>query len=204
MENAIDGFFQRLVDSALDPLLELLSETLLTTPEPGEIPQIGVLWNQSWQLMTALYVLVVMAAGVLLMLRETLQTQWSIRELAPRLVVGFIAGAMSMVIATTAIGFANALAGAVAGDGVGSDSAAAGLKELATTGPQSQIFLLLLKLALDVMLVVLVVTYVVRVAITILLIVAAPLALMCHGLPGIEGVARWWWRSFAACLAIQV
>lgn len=204
VENAIDGFFQRLVDSALDPLLELLSETLLTTPEPSEIPQIGVLWNQSWQLMTALYVLVVMAAGVLLMLRETLQTQWSIRELAPRLVVGFIAGAMSMVIATTAIGFANALAGAFAGDGVGSDSAAAGLKELATTGPQSQIFLLLLKLALDVMLVVLVVTYVVRVAITILLIVAAPLALMCHGLPGVEGVARWWWRSFAACLAIQV
>ncbi|PKV80509.1 conjugal transfer protein TrbL family protein [Nocardia fluminea] len=204
VENAIDGFFQRLVDSALDPLLELLSETLLTTPEPSEIPQIGVLWNQSWQLMTALYVLVVMAAGVLLMVRETLQTQWSIRELAPRLVVGFIAGAMSMVIATTAIGFANALARALGGDGVGSDSAAAGLKELATTGPQSQSFGLVLMLALVVMLVVLVIAYVVRVAITILLIVAAPLALMCHGLPGVEGVARWWWRSFAACLAIQV
>lgn len=201
---AIDGFFQRIVDSALDPLLKLLSTTLLTTPEPGEIPQIGVLWNQSWQLVTALYVLVVMAAGVLLMMRETLQTQWSIRELAPRLAVGFIAGAMSLLIATTAIGFANALAGALGGDGVGSGSAAAGLTELATTGPQSQSFGLLLMLALVVMLVVLLISYVVRVAITILLVVSAPLALMCHGLPGIEGVARWWWRSFAACLAIQV
>ncbi|MEV5832822.1 hypothetical protein [Nocardia sp. NPDC052112] len=204
VENAIDGFFQRIVDSALDPLLELVSVTLLTTPEPGEIPQIGVLWTQSWQLVSALYVLVVMAAGVLLMMRETLQTQWSIRELAPRLVVGFVAGASSMVIATTAIGFANALAEAVAGDGVGSNSAAAGLKELATTGPQSQSFGLLLTLALVVMLVVLVIAYVVRVAITILLIVSAPLALMCHGLPGAEAIARWWWRSFAACLAIQV
>ncbi|MFD4439876.1 hypothetical protein ACFWPK_08860 [Nocardia sp. NPDC058519] len=204
VEKAIDGFFQRIVDSALDPLLGLLSETLLTTPEPGQIPQIGVLWNQSWELMTALYVLLVMAAGVLLMLRETLQTQWSMRELAPRLVVGFIAGAMSMVIATTAIGFANALAAAVAGDGLDSDSAAAGLTELATTGAQSQSFGLVLMLALVVMLVVLVIAYVVRVAITILLIVAAPLALMCHGLPGLEAVARWWWRSFAACLAIQV
>ncbi|WP_338767928.1 conjugal transfer protein TrbL family protein [Nocardia vulneris] len=203
-EKAIDGFFRRVVDSALDPLLELLSTTLLTTPEPGEIPQIGVLWNQSWQLVTALYVLVVMAAGVLLMMRETLQTQWSIRELAPRLVVGFIAGAMSLVIATTAIGVANALAAAVAGDGVGSGEAAAGLTELATTGPQSQSFGILLMLALVVMLVVLLISYVVRVAITILLIVSAPLALMCHGLPGVEGVARWWWRSFAACLAIQV
>uniref|UniRef100_UPI003F4A7790 hypothetical protein n=1 Tax=Nocardia sp. bgisy118 TaxID=3413786 RepID=UPI003F4A7790 len=74
MENAIDGFFQRIVESALNPLLELLSETLLTTPDPGQIPEIGVLWNQSWQLVTALYVLVVMAAGMLLMTRETLQT----------------------------------------------------------------------------------------------------------------------------------
>ncbi|WP_227999120.1 hypothetical protein [Nocardia australiensis] len=204
MENAIDGFFRRIVESALNPLLDLLSQTLLTTPEPGSIPQIGVLWNQSWQLVTALYVLVVMAAGVLLMTRETLQNQWSIRELAPRLVVGFVAGGLSMMIATAAIGFANTLAHAVAGDGVDSGSAAAALAELAATGPTSQSFLLLSYLALVVMLWVLIISYVVRVIITILLIVAAPLALMCHALPGIDGIARWWWRSFAACLGIQV
>ncbi|WP_067790818.1 hypothetical protein [Nocardia amikacinitolerans] len=203
MENAIDGFFQRIVESALNPLLELLSETLLTTPEPGQIPEIGALWNQSWQIVTALYVLVVMAAGVLLMARETLQTQYSIRELAPRLVVGFVTGGLSMMIATAAIGFANALAGAVAGDGVDSASAADALAELAGT-PQSHGFFLLLHLALVVMLLVLLISYVIRVSITIVLIVAAPLALMCHALPGIDGVARWWWRSFVACLAIQV
>ncbi|WP_051162788.1 hypothetical protein [Nocardia brevicatena] len=204
MENAIDGFFQRIVETALNPLLELLSETLLTTPEPGQIPEIGVLWNQSWQIVTALYVLVVMAAGVLLMARETLQTQWSIRELAPRLVVGFGAGGLSMMIATAGIGFANALAGAVAGDGVDSGSAADALAELAVTSGQSRGVFLLLQLALAVMLLVLLISYVVRVTITILLIVGAPLLLMCHALPGIDGIARWWWRSFAACLAIQV
>ncbi|MEV3961513.1 hypothetical protein AB0M34_11535 [Nocardia sp. NPDC050193] len=204
VENAIDGFFQRIVESALNPLLDLLSKTLLTTPEPGEIPQIGVLWEQSWQIVTTLYVLVVMAAGVLLMMRESLQTQWSIRELAPRLVVGFVAGALSMTIATAAIGFANALAHAVAGGGVDSGSAADALIELAVTSDQSRGFALLLYLALVVMLLVLLISYVVRVTITILLVVAAPLALMCHALPGIDGVARWWWRSFAACLGIQV
>ncbi|MET7773159.1 conjugal transfer protein TrbL family protein [Nocardia sp. NPDC005366] len=201
---AIDGFFQRLVDSALNPLLDLLSRTLLTTPEPGDLPQVGVLWSQSWQLVTALYVLVVMAAGVLLMVRETLQTRWSIHELLPRLVVGFIAGAMSMVIATTAIGFANALATALGGEGVDSGSAATTLKELTRTNSSGGVFALLLMVALMVMLVVLLVAYVVRVSVTIILIVAAPLFLMCHALPGLEGVARWWWRSFAACLAIQV
>ncbi|MFC3966509.1 hypothetical protein [Nocardia jiangsuensis] len=204
MENAIDGFFQRIVETALNPLLELLSKTLLTTPEPGSIPQIGVLWDRSWQLVTVLYVLVVMAAGVLLMARETLQAQWSIRELAPRLVAGFVTGAVSMTIATAAVGFANALAAAVAGDGVDSGSAARALTELAVTGTQSRGFFLLLNLVLVVMLLVLLISYVVRVIITILLIVAAPLALMCHALPGVDGVARWWWRSFAACLAIQV
>ena len=204
---AIDGFFQRLVDSALNPLLELVSHTLLTTPEPGDLPQIGVLWNQSWQLVLALYGLLVTAAGVLLMVRETLQTRWSWRELATRLVVGFLAAAMSMVIATTAIGFANALAQSLAGDGVDSDSdtAAAALTQLAaTSGTAPGTFTILLMLALVVMLVVLLVAYVVRVAVTIILIVSAPLALMCHALPGLETVARWWWHSFAACLAIQV
>lgn len=204
VENAVDGFFRRIVETSLNPLLELLSQTLLTTPEPGQIPEIGVLWNQSWQIVLALYVLVVMAAGVLLMMRETVQTQWSIRELAPRLVVGFAAGGLSMMIATAGIGFANALAGALAGDGVDSGSAADALAELAFTSTQSLGVLVLLQLALSVMLLVLIISYLVRVTITILLIVGAPLALMCHGLPGLDGVARWWWRSFAACLAVQV
>ncbi|WP_433524075.1 hypothetical protein ACQPZ2_02210 [Nocardia pseudovaccinii] len=202
---AIDGFFQRLVDSALNPLLELVSHTLLTTPEPADLPQVGALWTQSSQLVLALYGLLVMAAGVLLMVRETLQTRWSWRELVPRLVLGFIAAAMSMVIATLAIGFANALAQSLAGDGVDSDSAAAALTQLASTGGTAPgTFTILLLVVLVVMLVVLLVSYVVRVAVTVILVVAAPLALMCHALPGLEMVARWWWRSFAACLAIQV
>ena len=201
---AIDGFFARLVETSLNRLLDLVGHTLLTTPEPGELPHVGGMWDRSWQIVLAVYGLVVMAAGVLLMVRETLQTRYSIRELAPRLVVGFVAGAMSMLIATTAIGFANALAQTIAGDGVEPDSAGAALTRLASTGGNSQIFSLLLMLALAVMLLVLLIAYVVRVAVTIVLVVAAPLALMCHALPGLDGIARWWWRSFAACLSIQV
>ncbi len=109
-----------------------------------------------------------------------------------------------MVIATTAIGFANALATGLGGEGVDSGSAARALTELSATDGNGGVFALLLMVALMVMLVLLLVAYVVRVSVTIILIVAAPLLLMCHALPGLEGVARWWWRSFAACLAIQV
>ncbi|MBV7706510.1 hypothetical protein NOVA_27360 [Nocardia nova] len=201
---AIDGFFHRLVTSALNPLLNLMSHTLLTTPDPTSLPHVRQLWDSSWQLVVALYGLVVMGAGVLLMVRETLQTQWSWRELVPRLVIGFVSGALSMAGATAAIRFANALAEAVSGNGVDADSAAAALTQLTDTGPGGGIFVLLLGVALVVILVVLMVAYVVRIAITVMLVIAAPLALMCHALPGFESIARWWWRSFGACLAIQV
>ncbi|MFI7189934.1 hypothetical protein ACIBQ0_09385 [Nocardia nova] len=202
--DAIDGFFHRLVTSALNPLLKMMSHTLLTTPDLTALPHVREMWDSSWQLVLALYALVVMGAGVLLMVRETLQTRWSWRELAPRLVIGFVAGALSMVLATGAIRFANALAQAVSGNGVDADSAAAALTQLTDTGPGGGIFVLLLGVALVVILVVLMVAYVVRIAITVMLVIGAPLALMCHGLPGFESVARWWWRSFGACLAIQV
>ncbi|MGW5518884.1 hypothetical protein [Nocardia africana] len=201
---AIDGFFHRLVTSALNPLLDLMSHTLLTTPDLTALPHVRELWDSSWQLVLALYVLVVMGAGVLLMVRETLQTRWSWRELAPRLVIGFVAGALSMALATVAIRFANTLAQAVSGNGVDADSAAVALRQLTDTGPAGGIFMLLLGVALVVILVVLMVSYVVRIAITVMLVIAAPLALMCHALPGFESIARWWWRSFGACLAIQV
>ena len=70
----------------------------------------GKLWNQSWEILLACYALLVMAAGVLLMARESLQAQYSIKEIAPRLVVGFLSGALSLFLATKAITVANALA----------------------------------------------------------------------------------------------
>lgn len=206
MQRAIDGFFERMVDSALNPLLELLSGTLLTTPEPEEFPRIGELWSQSWQLVLGMYGLLVMAGGVLLMLYEVAQTRWGVRELLPRIMVGFIAGAMSMTVASMAIRFTNGLAMALAGEGVEPDSAGVALRELASVGGGAAmgLFNLLLRTVLVVVVTVLLIVYVIRVAITVVLIVAAPLALMCHALPGLDGIARWWWRAFAACLAIQV
>lgn len=203
---AIDGFFARLVDSAFNPVLELLSKHLLTTPEPNQLPRLGALWSSSWQLMLAMYGLVVMAVGVLLMLHETLQTRWGWRELLPRMVIGFLAGAMSMVVATKAIQFANGLTIAVAGDGVDPDSTAAAFRSLMKVGAGSVdgLFTTILLLALIVVLTLLLITWVIRLVITVVLVAAAPLAMMCHALPGLDGIARWWWRAFSACLAIQV
>lgn len=204
---AMDGFFRNLVSSALNPLLELLSNTLLATPDPASLPRVGQLWSSSWQITLTVYGLLIMAAGVLVMSYQTLQSRWSVREIAPGLIGGMIAAALSFPALTVAIRAANALSAAVAGDGVDPDSAGQALRQLVTSPEMVGtlgMFGLLLGLVLVVGLVALLLGYVIRVVVTIVLIVTAPLALMCHALPVTEPIARWWWRSVAACLAIQV
>jgi hypothetical protein len=66
------------------------------------------------------------------------------------------------------------------------------------------IFLVLLGGVVAVLAVVLLATYVVRLALVILLVVSAPILLVCHALPQTEGLAKLWWRAFAGTLGVQV
>jgi hypothetical protein len=202
--NAINAFFRGIVTAALNPLLDLLSKTLLTTPTPDSLPRIGELWTNSWQILLACYALLVLIAGVLVMGYETLQTRHSVKEVAPRIVVGFLAGALSLWVATKGIQIANGLAQAVMGGGVDANSAGHTLRNLVLGSLGGGIFIIFIGIFLAGMLIVLLVTYVVRVALTVILVAGAPIALMFHALPQTEGIARWWWKAFGGCLAIQV
>ncbi|WP_219419429.1 hypothetical protein, partial [Pseudonocardia nigra] len=206
ISQAINGFLRAAVTDALNPGLELLSGTLLATPTLDQLPRVAELWQSSWQLLLACYAILIVIAGILVMGYETVQTRYSIRELLPRLVLGFVAGALSLWAAGLAIQIANALSRAVLSAGVNPDAGAAALADIVASAlvDDGGIFLLLLGVVLAVLLLGLLLVYVVRVALTILLVVAAPLALMLHALPHTEGIARWWWRAFAGCLAIQI
>ncbi|MGH3857655.1 MAG: hypothetical protein ACRDR6_30035, partial [Pseudonocardiaceae bacterium] len=204
MTNAITGFFRGMVTAALNPLLELLSTTLLTTPTPASLPRLGELWANSWQILLACYGLLVLIAGVLVMAYESLQTRHSIKEIAPRVVVGFLAGAVSLWVASQAIEIANGLAQAVMGGGLDAGSAGETVRNLVLGSVNGGIFVTFVGLFLAGTLLVLLVTYIVRVVLTIVLIAGAPLALMFHALPQTEPIARWWWKAFGGCLAIQV
>ena len=204
---AIDTFLQSVLTDALNPLLGMLSDTLLTTPTPDQLPQLRELWERSWQLLLTVYSLFILLAGVLLMGYESVQTRYSVREIAPRLMFGFLAGALSLTVAGFAVDTANALATALLDGGIDPHSGAVGLRQLLTSAVSTDngaLFLLLLGFAVVVALVVVLLGYVVRVLLTVILIAGAPIALMFHALPQTEGIASWWWRTFGACLAIQV
>ncbi|HWO59291.1 MAG TPA: hypothetical protein VNO31_04575, partial [Umezawaea sp.] len=202
---AINGFFRGLVIEALNPLLDLLSTTLLTTPMPDSLPRLGELWENSWQILLLSYGLLVLVAGVIAMSYQTLQTRHSIKELTPRLVVGFLAGALSLWVATKGIQIANALVEAIMDGGVDTESASQTLRNMVVnTTTQGGVWMAFIGIVLAGLLVALLITYAVRVAVTIILIGGAPLAMMFHALPQTEGVAYWWWKTYGGCLAIQV
>ena len=204
---AVNSFFKGVVTAALNPLLDLLGKTLLTTPTPDSLPRIGELWNNSWAIAVACYALLVTIAGVVVMAHETAQTRYSIKEMAARIPLGFIAAALSLFLAGQAITIANALSEALMGPGVEENSAATTLRNI-VLGPfnalNNDFYLVLLGGVLAGILVALLVTYAVRVALTVMLIAGAPIALMCHALPQTDGIARWWWKSFGGVLAIQI
>ena len=195
----------------LNPGLELLSQTLLATPTPQQIPGLAGLWNSSWQIVLGGYTVLVLLGGMIVMGYQSVQTRYGLREIAPRMLAGFLAGALSLLGCGIAIELANALSAAVLADGVDPVDGAAALRQLiggaltaATPGPVPGTGLLIVGLIAGAVLQLLLLVYVVRVAITVILIAGAPLALMLHALPQTDGIARWWWRAFAGCLAVQV
>jgi hypothetical protein len=201
--SAIDNWFKDLVTSALDPVLGLLGHTLLATPNVTA-GQVGSLWAITAAIANSLVVLLVLIGGAIVMSHETLQTKTTAKDLAPRIVVGVIAANASLAVVGLGIGVANALAGALLGGGVDPANATSALDGLVNSSLSTGgIFLVLMGLVAAVLAVVLVATYVIRVALLTLLVIAAPLALICHVLPQTEGIAKLWWRGIAGLFTIQ-
>jgi hypothetical protein len=203
--SAITGWFAGLVKSAVNPLLTLIGQTALSTPQPGSIPAVHTIWATSLAVADACYVLLVLLGGILVMSHETVQTSYSVKEIAPRIVLGFLGANLSMAVISQAITIANGLSAALAGHGVDPAGAAKSLLATLTNSAADQgVFLVLLALAGVILALVLAVVYVMRLMAVVLLAAAAPLCLALYALPQTAWAARWWWRATAAALSIQV
>ncbi|MFD4559075.1 hypothetical protein ACFWP5_32940 [Streptomyces sp. NPDC058469] len=207
ISSAITGFFKSVIKFALNPLLDLISDTLLTTPNPTSLPRVGELWTNSWQIALACYALLVAIAGIVVMGHESVQSRYSIREVAPRIPLGFLAAALSLFFAGKAVDLANALSHAAMSGGVDQDTAGPALRDFVLSSFSAydgNLFGVLMWFVVVGVLVALLLTFVVRVAMTMMLVVGAPLALVCHALPQTDPIARWWWKAFGGVLAVQV
>lgn len=204
MAAGLNSVFGGLVQAALSPILELLAATALSTPTLDQLPGIGVLWQNSFELVVAVYVLLILIGGVVVMSHESLQTRYSIKEIGPRIPVAFFASMLSLFFVDKLIRLANAFSAAILGGDLNPPSLGNTLNDAATGALTGGLFLILTALVLVVVGIGLLIVYVIRVMLTVVLVIFGPLFLMFHALPHTDPLARWWWKATTAVLAIQV
>ncbi|WP_163568865.1 hypothetical protein [Fodinicola feengrottensis] len=180
--------------------LSLLGKFSALTPDVTALSDVSTMWSTSQVVANACFVLLIVIGAATAMGYETVQSRYTVREIAVRLVAAFLLANLSFPLCSQAIRFCNALTLAMSSSVtpavLGSVLQNIGARALFTPG----IAVVLLVLIMFVGVLLLTITMFVRVLLLILLIGVAPLALTCHALPGVESVAIWWWRAFAACL----
>lgn len=204
IKKAIDEWFAGLVKDALNPVLNLMGRTVLATPDVTAMARVGQLWTGMAILANSLYVLFVLAGAVIVMTHETLQTRYAAKQIIPRLAVGFIAGNASLAVLGLVIRLSDTLSAGIMGQDLDPADTGKALANMITAQTGSGIFLALLGLGAVAMALAVVLTYIVRVALIVVLAVAAPIALACHALPQTDALARLWWRATLGCLAVQL
>jgi hypothetical protein len=213
-KNLIDSLIGGVLDAltsatqaALNWVLGLLSATMFSSPDVTGLPQVGYVAGHAQLVANAFMVLVVMAVGILAMTHGSVQERYSLKELLPRVVIGFCAANLATPIVRVVIAGANAVTAAMVGDRFTSQDSFNQIRRIAvdaTTDPAMFLVALVLRELVLWMLALLVVTWLGRLCVLLVVAGTAPAALMCHALPQTEAVARVWWRSLFGCMTVQV
>ncbi|MFI6161646.1 hypothetical protein ACIA59_17070 [Micromonospora haikouensis] len=192
-------------EQALQPVMEALGASWLSTPDLTNNEHVKAIWTTSLIVANGVIVLFIVAGGFLVTARETLQTQYGLKQVLPRIAVGVVLANCSLIIGQKAIELTNALTVAIAGNTIDGPTAATAIGQVVDDALQGGGFLMaLLAIAVIVMCLVLEFTFVVRLASLVILVGVGPAALICHASPLTEGVAHLWWRCVLACLGLQL
>jgi len=103
--------------AAIEVVFQLVTMTLWV-PQVYLLPQVAEIREQALLIVDTGFGVAILAVGVVVMARGTVQQQQGPAELLPRLVVGFLAANFSDPIVRLAIDATNALRLALTGDGV--------------------------------------------------------------------------------------
>jgi hypothetical protein len=200
-------WFAGIVLDALNTVVGILRSTAFWTPNVTAVPQVRSLWSQNMTIVNALYLLAVVAAGVLAMTHESVQIRYSIKELSPRLVFGFIAANFSLQWSSMIFDDTNVLTQALTGQpiaGAGAVDAVRTQVVAALQNPTGEVLAVVVSALIVVLVFMLMFSWIVRFGVLLILTVSAPFALACHGLPQCDPVAKLWWRTLFGTLGTQL
>ncbi len=201
---AINAWLQSLATQLLRPALVAADQLLFQTPTFDAIPEIEQTWSLVRNIADALFVLAMIAAGVLVMASGTLDSRYSAKVLVPRVALTAVAANTSLAVCGGLIRLNNALVAGLLGPEPGS-SILGQLASLVEGGQLGhQVVGVLVSLVAAVLALLLVALYIGRDLVLLVATVLAPLALATYALPQTEELARLWWRVFSALLFVQV
>lgn len=163
----------------------------------------------------ASYALMIVVGGFIIMSQEALQTRYSIREIAPRLIVGFVLSGLAVTICYEAFrinwsivgAFLDTPAGSIPEAGAETEEFEEEFSQLGWSEEMTAADFLLAtvyKLVCIVAVAILLVTTILRNIAWFFVVALSPAALACHGLPVTERFAVYWWRMLGACLASSI
>lgn len=201
---AINAWLVSLGGHVLKPALAAAGQLLFQTPAYDSFPEVEHTWGLVRDTADGLFVLALIAAGVMVMASGSIDSRYTAKLLVPRVALGAVAANLSLAACGALIKLDNALITGL----LGPDPATGTFGQLATMvqRPQGgdQVVGSLVALAAAVLAILLVALYIGRDLVLLVAMVMAPLALATYALPQIDEVARLWWRVFSALLFVQV
>jgi hypothetical protein len=204
LDGILDWFAELLLDS-LNAMIAVITDVLLITPNVTALPQVQALTGRAVLIVDTVFVLVFLAVGVLTMTNQgDERSRYTVKDLIPRCVVGFITAHFSQLIAGQMIELANALTSALTEQNLDQDGAFQAMRNHISAGQGGGLLFLV---CLSIILFLMAATgcsAVVRFVLALVLTAGAPIALACHALPQTDPIARLWWRSFAGVLAVPI
>jgi hypothetical protein len=202
----LDGVFSWLADrlaAALGWLLAFLTSTFFTSPDVTVFPQVQTLADRSALVVDACFALAVIAAGAIGMTHGGFQIRYAVKDLIPRLVVGFVASTFATQVCAGVINVANAVTTAMVGQAASGPRVVRFVADRLAHGtwdPTVRPLMVVIALLIVVLLFQLLFSWFARIATLLVLAGTAPIALACYGLPHTQPVADLWWRALLGVL----
>jgi hypothetical protein len=165
------------------------------------------IWSQNLSIVNTVYVLGIIAAGIVAMTHETIQVRYSVKDLLPRVVLGAVAANFSLTWCGMLLELGDALTHAVAGQPLADTGSLDVIRNqlvAALVDPQVALLTLLVAGVATVLLFLLIFQWIIRFGVLLVLAVVGPFALAAYCLPQLDSAAGLWWRTLMGTLGTHL
>ncbi|MEV0269808.1 hypothetical protein AB0H43_13605 [Hamadaea sp. NPDC050747] len=213
----LDGVAGWLASAAMHTLLWIsgvLDKYGFSVPDVTGLQPTQALAGRARTITDIVFPIVIVAAGAIGMTYSSVQIQYQVKDLLPRLFVGWVGAHWSLPMCGLILRFADAFIHALTTPMPDETTSFHRLNSLIALSLgidpagdfDDPIKVGLLGTIITVLVVILaawlVLTWIIRYALLIILVGLSPLAMASYSLPQLEGAARLWWRTLIGCLAI--